>query len=210
LLVVLQGTDASGKDGAVRDVFRNTSPLGVRAVGWKAPTEEERAHDFLWRIHQRMPGAGEIVVFNRSHYEDVLVPVVNGWLTPEQTQQRYAHINDFERLLVETGTTVLKFMLHISKEEQRVRLQERIDDEAKHWKFNIGDLEVRKHWDEYQQAYADAITATCTKVAPWTVVPSDSKLHRNLMIASLVNDALEDMGLQTPAADPELTDLRVD
>jgi PPK2 family polyphosphate:nucleotide phosphotransferase len=210
LLVVLQGTDASGKDGTVRDVFRNTSPLGVRAVGWKAPTEEERAHDFLWRIHQRMPGAGEIVVFNRSHYEDVLVPVVNGWLTPEQTQQRYAHINDFERLLVETGTTVLKFMLHISKEEQRVRLQERIDDEAKHWKFNIGDLEVRKHWDEYQQAYADAITATGTRVAPWTVVPSDSKLHRNLMIASLVNDALEAMDLQTPAADPELSDLRVD
>ena len=210
LLVVLQGTDASGKDGTVRDVFRNTSPLGVRAVGWKAPTEEERAHDFLWRIHQRMPAAGEIVVFNRSHYEDVLVPVVNGWITPEQTQQRYAHINDFERLLVETGTTVLKFMLHISKEEQRLRLQERIDDEAKHWKFSLGDLDVRKQWPEYQQAYADAITATGTKVAPWTVVPSDSKLHRNLMIASLVNEALESMGLKTPAPDPALRTLKVD
>ena len=119
LLVVLQGTDTAGKDGTVRGVFSQTSPLGVRTVGWKAPTEAERAHDYLWRIHQRMPGAGEIMVFNRSHYEDVLVPVVNEWINAEQTEQRYAHINDFERLLAETGTVVLKFMLHISFEEQR-------------------------------------------------------------------------------------------
>ena len=210
LLVVLQGTDASGKDGTVRDVFRNTSPLGVRAVGWKVPTEEERAHDFLWRIHQRMPGAGEIVVFNRSHYEDVLVPGVNGWITPAQISQRYAHINDFERLLVETGTTVLKFMLHISKDEQRGRLQARIDDETKHWKFNLGDLEVRKQWDAYQQAYADVISATGTAWAPWVVVPADSKAHRNLMVATLVSRALEAMGLKPPPADPALARLKVD
>ena len=210
LLVVLQGTDASGKDGTVRDVFRNTSPLGVRAIGWKPPTEDDRAHDFLWRIHQRMPAAGEIVVFNRSHYEDVLVPVVNDWITPAQTRQRYAHINDFERLLVETGTTVLKCMLHISKEEQRVRLQARIDDPTKHWKFSLGDLDVRKQWDAYQQAYADAISATGTAWAPWIVVPADSKAHRNLMIATLVSRALEGMNLKAPPADPALTHLKVD
>jgi polyphosphate kinase 2 (PPK2 family) len=140
LLVILQGMDAAGKDGTLRGVFGQMSPLGVRTVGWKAPTETEKAHDYLWRIHQQMPGAGEIVVFNRSQYEDVLVPVVNGWLTPEQQQQRYAQINDFERMLSETGTVVVKFMLHISQDEQRLRLQERLDDPAKHWKFDENDL----------------------------------------------------------------------
>ena len=210
LLVVLQGLDTSGKDGTVRGVFSATSPLGVHAVGWKAPTEDELAHDYLWRIHQRMPAAGEIIVFNRSHYEDVLVPVVNGWITPEQTRQRYAHINDFERMLVETGTVVLKFMLHVSKEEQRVRLQERIDDPTKHWKFSIGDLEVRKRWDDYQKAYADAISATGTTWAPWTVVPADSKTHRNLMVATLVTRALRELDLQPPPADPAISKLKVE
>ena len=210
LLVVLQGLDTSGKDGTVRGVFSATSPLGVHAVGWKAPTEDELAHDYLWRIHQRMPAAGEIIVFNRSHYEDVLVPVVNGWITPEQTKQRYAHINDFERMLVETGTVVLKFMLHVSKEEQRVRLQERIDDPTKHWKFSIGDLEVRKRWDDYQKAYADAISATGTTWAPWTVVPADSKTHRNLMVATLVTRALRELDLQPPPADPAISKLKVE
>ena len=210
LLVVLQGLDTSGKDGTVRGVFSATSPLGVHAVGWKAPTEDELAHDYLWRIHQRMPAAGEIIVFNRSHYEDVLVPVVNGWITPEQTKQRYAHINDFERMLVETGTVVLKFMLHVSKEEQRVRLQERIDDPTKHWKFSIGDLEVRKRWDDYQKAYADAISATGTTWAPWTVVPADSKTHRNLMVATLVTRALRGLDLQPPPADPAISKLKVE
>jgi polyphosphate kinase 2 (PPK2 family) len=130
LLVILQGMDAAGKDGTLRAVFGRMSPLGVRTVGWKAPTETEKAHDYLWRIHQQMPGAGEIVLFNRSQYEDVLVPVVNGWLTPEQQTQRYAQINDFERMLSETGTVIVKFMLHISKDEQRERLQQRLDDPA--------------------------------------------------------------------------------
>lgn len=210
LLVVLQGLDTSGKDGTVRGVFSSTTPLGVHAVGWKAPTEDERAHDYLWRIHQRVPAAGEIVVFNRSHYEDVLVPVVNGWITAEQTAQRFAQINDFERLLTETGTVVLKFMLHISKDEQRVRLQERIDDPAKNWKFSLGDLAVRKQWDAYQDAYAAAISATGTSWAPWTVVPADSKTHRNLMIASLVVRALRDLKLQPPPADPALAKLKIE
>ncbi len=210
LLVVLQGTDTAGKDGTVRGVFSQTSPLGVRTVGWKAPTEAERDHDYLWRIHQRVPGAGEIMVFNRSHYEDVLVPVVNQWITPEQTEQRYAHINDFERLLTDTGTVVLKFMLHISFEEQRERLQERIDNVEKHWKFSLGDVEVRKQWKAYQQAYEDLLNATSTPWAPWTVVPADSKTHRNLMIATIVRDTLKALDLRFPPEDPALKGLRIE
>jgi PPK2 family polyphosphate:nucleotide phosphotransferase len=210
LLVILQGTDTSGKDGTVRGVFGQTSPLGVHTVGWKAPTEPERAHDYLWRIHQQVPAAGHITVFNRSHYEDVLVPVVNGWITPGQTQQRYAHINAFERLLAETGTVVLKFMLHIGFDEQRERLQERVDDVTKHWKFSLGDLEVRKQWADYQKAYEDLLEATSTDWAPWTVVPADSKTHRNLMIATRVRDALKALDLRFPPEDPALKGLRVE
>lgn len=209
LLVVLQGTDTSGKDGTVRGVFGRTSPLGVHTVGWKAPTEEERAHDYLWRIHKQLPGAGEIMVFNRSHYEDVLVPVVNGWITPEQTQQRYQHINDFERLLTETGTVVLKFLLHISADEQRERLQERIDDPTKNWKFSTGDVEVRKQWDAYQTAYSALLGTTSTAWAPWTVVPANSKTHRNLMIATVVRDTLKQLKLRYPQADPALKGLKI-
>jgi len=210
LLVVLQGTDTSGKDGTVRGVFSQCSPLGVHTVGWKAPTEAERDHDYLWRIHQKVPGAGEIMVFNRSHYEDVLVPVVNRWITPEQTRQRYAHINDFERLLAETGTVILKFMLHIGFDEQRERLQERVDDPDKHWKFSLGDLDVRKQWPDYQQAYEDLLGATSTPWAPWTVVPANSKTHRNLMIATLVRDTLKALNLRFPPEDTALKGLRIE
>ena len=209
LLVVLQGTDTSGKDGTVRGVFGRMSALGVHTVGWKAPTEPERAHDYLWRIHAQAPALGEVSVFNRSHYEDVLVPVVNGWITPQQTKQRYAHINDFERMLVETGTVVLKFLLHISKDEQRVRLQERLDDPTKHWKFSAGDLEVRKQWNAYQKAYSEAIAATGTAWAPWTIVPANSKTHRNLMIATVLKQALLQLKLAYPAGDPALAKIRV-
>ena len=209
LLVVLQGTDTSGKDGTVRGVFSRTSPLGVHTVGWKAPSEEERAHDYLWRIHKMMPGAGEMMVFNRSHYEDVLVPVVNQWITPAQTQQRFAHINDFERLLADTGTVVLKFMLHISAEEQRERLQERVDDPIKHWKFSQGDLEVRKQWSQYQKAYEALLRATSTPHAPWTIVPSNSKTHRNLMIATVVRDSLKKLKLRYPPSDSQLKGLKI-
>ena len=210
LLVVLQGTDTSGKDGTVRGVFTEMSPLGVHTVAWKAPSEEERAHDYLWRIHQRVPAAGEIVIFNRSHYEDVLVPTVNGWIDAEQTRQRYRHINEFERLLTETGTVVLKFLLLISKEEQRERLQARIDDPTKRWKFSLGDLDVRKRWDDYQRAYAAAIAATGTSWAPWTIVPADSKTHRNLMIATVVKQTLESLPLRYPPGDASLAALRID
>ncbi len=209
LLVILQGTDTSGKDGTLRGVFSRMTPLGVHTVGWKAPNETERAHDYLWRIHQQMPAAGEIMLFNRSHYEDVLVPPVNGWITREQTVQRYAQINDFERLLTENGTVVLKFMLHISFEEQRKRLQERVDDVTKHWKFNMGDLDARKKWKPYQQAYANLLNATSTAWAPWTVVPADSKTHRNLMVATLLKGALQKMELRYPPADPALKGLKV-
>lgn len=210
LLVLLQGTDTAGKDGTIRGVFSRTSALGVHTVGWKAPTEPERAHDYLWRIHQQVPGAGEFMIFNRSHYEDVLVPVVNGWVTPEQTRQRYAHINDFERMLTETGTVIMKFMLHISFEEQGRRLQERVDDPTKHWKFSMGDLDARKQWTTYQQAYEALLGATSTLWAPWTVVPSDSKTHRNLMIATLVRDTLKSLDLRYPPSDPALKGLRID
>jgi PPK2 family polyphosphate:nucleotide phosphotransferase len=209
LLVVLQGTDTSGKDGTLRGVFNRVTPLGVHTMAWKAPSENERAHDYLWRIHQHMPPAGEFMVFNRSHYEDVLVPPVNDWTTPEQTLQRYAQINDFERMLSENGTLILKFMLHISFKEQGVRLQERVDDETKHWKFSMGDLEVRKQWKAYQQAYENLLNATSTAWAPWTVVPADSKTHRNLMIANVIKDALEKLDLRYPPADAALKGLKI-
>ena len=211
LLVVLQGTDTAGKDGTLRGVFGQMSALGVRTVGWKAPSEVERAHDYLWRIHQQVPAAGEVMVFNRSHYEDVLVPAVNGWITPKQVRQRYAHINDFERMLTETGTVVCKFMLHISKEEQRQRLQERLDDPTKRWKFSPADLDARKQWDDYQRAYEAAITATGTPWAPWTIVPADSKTHRNLMIATVMKHVFTSLKLRYPPDDPALAKItRID
>ncbi|WP_027014445.1 PPK2 family polyphosphate kinase [Comamonas composti] len=210
LLVILQGTDTSGKDGTIRGVFGGMSPLGLRSVGWKAPTEQEKAHDYLWRIHQQVPGSGEIVLFNRSHYEDVLVPVVNEWITPEQHLQRLAHINDFERMLSETGTIVLKFLLHIGKDTQRQRLQERLDDPAKHWKFDASDMRARSQWDAYQQAYGQLLGATHKPWAPWTIVPADSKTHRNLMIATLVREVMSNLELRYPPGDPDLQDIQVE
>jgi polyphosphate kinase 2 (PPK2 family) len=156
-----------------------------------------------------MPGNGDMMIFNRSHYEDVLVPPVNGWITPEQTAQRYQQINDFERMLSENGTVILKFMLHISLQEQGIRLQERIDDPSKRWKFSLGDLEVRKQWKKYLQAYEDLLNATSTPWAPWTVVPADSKTHRNLMIATLVRQTLQQLDLHYPPDDPALKGLKI-
>ena len=209
LLVLLQGTDTAGKDGTIRAVFKETSPLGVRVVGWKAPSELERSHDYLWRIHQQVPASGEFMIHNRSHYEDVLVPVVERWIDKKTTEQRYRQINDFERMLSENGTVIMKFMLHIGFDEQRRRLQERIDDPAKHWKFSLGDLDARKQWPLYQQAYDHLLRATSTEWAPWTVVPADSKTHRNLMIATLVRDKLKSLKLRYPPDNPELKGLRV-
>ena len=209
LLIVLQGLDAAGKDGTIRGVFGRVSPLGVHTTSWKAPTEDERDHDFLWRIHQRVPAAGELVIFNRSHYEDLLVPVVNGDLDAGQLRTRLRQINDFERLLTETGTVVLKFMLHISRGEQRERLQARLDDPAKVWKFRVDDLAVRKQWGDYMKAYETLLPATSTNAAPWTIVPADSKTHRNLMIATLVRDKLRSLGLRYPPPDPGLDGIKV-
>jgi PPK2 family polyphosphate:nucleotide phosphotransferase len=210
LLLVLQGLDTSGKDGTIRWVFSRSSPLGVHVKGFKAPSEEERAHDFLWRCHAAVPATGEIGVWNRSHYEDVLVPVVEGWIDKEETQRRYAQINDFERLLTETGTVIIKCMLHMSKDEQRKRLQARIDEPDKRWKFQMGDLETRKKWADYVQAYDKALAATSTEHAPWYVVPSDNKTHRNLMVAHLIVKALQDMKLTLAPTDPALEHLVVE
>ena len=204
VLLVLQGMDTSGKDGTIRWVFSRTSPLGVRVAAFKAPTEEEKARDFLWRCHSVVPRAGELAVWNRSHYEDVLVPVVEGWIDKTTTAQRYAQINDFERLLTETGTVMVKCMLHIGRDEQRERLQDRLDTPDKQWKFSTGDLTVREKWDAYQRAYDKALAATSTAAAPWYVVPANSKPHRNLMIAQLLVKTLKSMKLKAPPADPAL------
>ncbi|MET0209822.1 MAG: PPK2 family polyphosphate kinase [Burkholderiaceae bacterium] len=209
LLVVLQGTDTSGKDGTARSVFQRCSPLGMRVAAFKAPSEDERARDFLWRVHNVVPRAGEIAVFNRSHYEDVLVPVVEGWIDAKAQRERFEHIVAFERLLVGTGTTVLKCMLHISKDEQKERLQARLDDPAKRWKFNPGDLESRAKWKAYQAAYQQLLIATSTREAPWYVIPADSKTHRNLMIAMLVREALRAMKLAPPVPDYDPAAVRI-
>jgi PPK2 family polyphosphate:nucleotide phosphotransferase len=210
LLVVLQGMDTSGKDGTVRSVFGRMSPLGVHTVAFKAPNSTELAHDYLWRVHQRVPCAGEIVIFNRSHYEDVLVPLVEGWIDADEAQRRYRHLCDFERMLAETGTVIVKCMLHISKDEQKERLQARLDDDRKHWKFDPRDLRARARWNDYQHAYEAALAATATPWAPWTVVPADSKTHRNLMVATLIRDVLQGLDLRYPRPDFDPKSIRID
>ncbi|KVE26704.1 polyphosphate kinase [Burkholderia singularis] len=209
MLLVLQGMDTSGKDGTVRAVFREVDPLGLRVVSFKAPTPVELAHDFLWRVHAQAPAAGELVIFNRSHYEDVLVPRVLGAIDRDECERRYRRIRQFEEMLVESGTTIVKCFLHISKDEQRSRLQARIDDPTKHWKFDVSDLEARKHWDAYQAAYRDALAATSAEHAPWYVIPADSKTHRNVMIAELLLRALTGMKLDYPPAKPELAGVKI-
>ncbi|RFB71119.1 MULTISPECIES: PPK2 family polyphosphate kinase [unclassified Herbaspirillum] len=209
VLVVLQGMDTSGKDGTVAGVFGGVNPQGLRIVSYKAPSQLELQHDYLWRIHQQVPAKGELAIFNRSHYEDVLITRVHDWIDAAECKRRYAQINDFERLLSETGTVVLKFFLHISKDEQRARLQERVDDPTKHWKFELQDLEERKSWDDYQKVYSQAIQATDADHAPWYVIPSDSKTHRNLAIAGVVLETLQAMKLAFPPAKKELAGLKV-
>ncbi len=210
LLVVLQGIDTSGKDGTVRGVFNRCGPLGVRVTPFGRPTDIELAHDYLWRIHAAVPRRGHIGVFNRSHYEDVLVGRVRSLAAPEAIEQRYEQINAFEKHLVENGTTVLKFMLHISKEEQRERLQARLDDPAKHWKFNPGDLEDRKLWDDYQKAYEIVLDRCSTAHAPWRVVPADKKWRRNAIIARVVHETLAQMDPHYPKADFDPTTITIE
>jgi PPK2 family polyphosphate:nucleotide phosphotransferase len=209
ILVVLQGMDTCGKDGTVRDVFRSFDPLGIRVVPFKAPTSAELARDFLWRVHAEVPRTGEIVVFNRSHYEDVLITRVHGWIDEAECKRRYAQIRAFETLLMETGTTIVKCFLHISKDEQKSRLEARLADPDKHWKFDTADLEERKFWKDYMAAYEDAIAATATPEAPWVVVPADSKSHRNVVVAEALLDMFEQIKPAYPPARPELADVKV-
>lgn len=210
VLLVLQGMDTSGKDGAVRSLFRGISPMGLHAVPFKAPNAEELAHDYLWRVHRHVPARGEIAIFNRSHYEDVLITVVQDMIDEAECQRRYAHIRDFERMLAETGTVVVKVFLHISKDEQRERLQERLDDPDKQWKFDENDLVQRKKWDAYQRAYEAAITATDCDHAPWYVIPADSKTHRNLILATLLLEVMESLTLSFPPPVDHLSKLKID
>lgn len=198
LLIVLQALDSGGKDGTIRAVFDGINPQGVHVVSFKVPTPEELDHDFLWRVHTQVPGKGEIVLFNRSHYEDVLVTRVHK-LTPEDVwQQRYNAINNFEQMLSQEGTTILKFFLHITKDEQKKRLQERLDDPQKRWKFNPADLKERALWSDYTTAYQDAISATSTEWAPWYVIPANHNWYRNLAVASVIVQALEELKLKYP------------
>ncbi len=210
LLIVLQAMDTAGKDSTIRMVFDGVNPQGVKVISFKAPTSEELAHDFLWRVHAKTPVNGEIAIFNRSHYEDVLITRVNGWINDDTCQIRYQSIRAFEQLLVENGTTILKFYLHISKDEQKKRLIERRDDPAKQWKFNPADLASRAQWEDYLSAYAQAIAATSTQQAPWFIVPANSKLQRNLIVASVICDALEGLGLAYPEAAPGISKIKVE
>ena len=201
LLVILQGTDTSGKDGTIRNVFNATGPLGVSVTAFRAPSEEERAHDYLWRVHLACPGRGTIGIFNRSHYEEVLIARVKRFAPADEIEARYEQINAFEKMLVENGTTILKFMLHVSKEEQGKRLQARLDESKSRWKFDPADLEDRKHWDGYRRAYEIMLARCSSDWAPWHVIPADHKWVRNATIAAIVRATLEAMKPKYPKPD---------
>jgi len=205
LLIVLQGMDTSGKDGTIKHVMSGVNPQGCKVVAFKTPSNDELAHDFLWRVHRETPAKGFIGIFNRSHYEDVLITRVHGWISDKVARQRFIQIKEFEELLYENGTAILKFFLYISKEEQKERLEARVRDREKRWKWNSGDLEERKLWDEYMQSFEDVISTTSTECAPWYIVPANHKWYRNLVVADLVVKVLEDMKLKAPP-EPEGVD----
>jgi PPK2 family polyphosphate:nucleotide phosphotransferase len=209
LLVVLQGLDASGKDGVVRHIFSGTNPQGVNVARFRQPTHEELAHDFLWRAHCHAPAKGEIMIFNRSHYEDVLVVRVHNIVPKAMWSARYHGICEFEKLLTEAGTRVLKFYLHISPEEQLARFKERLDDPQRNWKISISDYTEREYWPAYIAAYEDAMRETTTKDAPWYVIPSDHKWFRDLAISSILIDTLDEMKLQIPKSSVDLKEIRL-
>ncbi len=204
LLIVLQGRDASGKDGLTRKVFGPLNSQGCVVSTFKRPTSYELARDYLWRVHQAVPPRGTIGIFNRSHYEDVLVVRLHELVPREVWSKRYEQINQFEKMLTENGVTILKFLLHISKEEQKDRLLERLHDPLKNWKFEVGDLEERKRWDDYTEAYEDVLERTTTDWAPWYLVPSDRKKSRDLLVARVVVDTLERMAPKFPKVDPQV------
>jgi PPK2 family polyphosphate:nucleotide phosphotransferase len=209
ILIVFQAMDAGGKDGTIRAVFEGVNPQGVKVVSFKVPTPAEIAHDYLWRVHPHVPGKGEMVIFNRSHYEDVLVVRVNEWIDKKECERRYKHICDFERLLAEEGTTILKFFLHISKDEQRQRLVERINTPGKQWKFNPGDLKERKLWQNYMSAFEDAINQTSAAYAPWYVVPSNRNWYRNLVVSNVIVDTLKGLKMKYPEPVEDLTPYKI-
>ncbi len=210
LLVLLLGTDTSGKDGTIRDVFNDTGPLGVTVTAFRRPSEEELAHDFLWRAHLACPRHGFIGIFNRSHYEDVLVGRVRKLAPADAIERRYDQINAFEKMLSENGTTILKFMLHISRKEQGKQLKQRLDEPEKRWKFDPSDLDDRKLWPQFQAAYETMLTRCSTPWAPWHVIPADRKWARNAAIAAIVRESLEAMAPQYPKVDWDPKDFKVD
>jgi PPK2 family polyphosphate:nucleotide phosphotransferase len=201
LLVVLQAMDTGGKDGVIRHVFDGVNPQGVKVASFKVPSQEERDRDYLWRIHKKVPAKGEIVIFNRSHYEDVLVVRVHDLVSEKVWRKRYDHINQFERMLADEGTTIVKFFLHIDLEEQKQRLQARLDEPHKRWKFSRGDLKERKLWPKYTQAYEQVLSKTSTEWAPWYIVPANRKWYRNLVIANTLLQTLDGLDMHYP--DPE-------
>jgi PPK2 family polyphosphate:nucleotide phosphotransferase len=209
LLVVLQAMDTGGKDGLVRSVFDGVNPQGVDVATFKAPTAKELDHDFLWRVHKEVPGKGQIVIFNRSHYEDVLVVRVHNLVSRDQVKKRYKHIAEFERMLAEEGTTILKFYLHISKDEQKRRLEARLEDPSKHWKFNLGDLKERTLWNDYMSAYEDAISSTSTSYAPWYVVPANKKWYRDLVVSTIIVDTLKGLKMGYPKPESDLSKIAI-
>ena len=210
VLLVLQGLDASGKDGVIRSVFKGLSPQGCRVASFKAPTTGELAHDYLWRVHAELPARGEIGIFNRSHYEDVVAVRMHGIAPEEVWRRRPGHIREWERMLVDEGTAIVKVFLNVSKEEQRLRLQERVDDPEKRWKFRRDDLEVRRRFDEYVAAYDEVLTETSTEWAPWHVVPADRNWAKAVAVAQLLVDELERLDPQLPPDEPGIEGLVVE
>ncbi len=208
VLVVLQALDAGGKDGTIKHVFTVLNPQGVHVVGFKQPTSEELAHDFLWRVHPHAPAKGSISIFNRSHYEDVLVTRVHKLIDKKTCETRYKRIRDFEALLAENGTTIVKFFLHISKEEQLARFAQRLEDPRRNWKISESDYSERDLWDKYIEAFEDAMTATSTGAAPWYVIPSNHKWFRNLAVSQIMADTMEDLKLAYPKPTVNLDDIR--
>lgn len=210
ILIVLQAMDAGGKDGTIRHVFDGVNPQGVKVASFKVPTHVELDHDYLWRIHRNTPGKGEIVIFNRSHYEDVLVVRVHDLVPKSVWSKRYHHIREFERMLAEEGTTIVKFFLHIDRGEQKERFQARLDAPRKQWKFSLGDLKVRNLWDKYMKAYEDTLRKTSTEYAPWYVIPANRKWYRNLIISRIIIDTLEGLDMKYPEPEDDLSGVVID
>lgn len=209
LLIVLQGLDAAGKDGVIRHVMSGMNPQGCKVASFKQPTPLEKSHDFLWRVHPHEPGLGEVAIFNRSHYEDVLITRVHNGVSKHECSRRYGLINDFEKLLIdENKTTILKFFLHISKEEQLDRFDKRLSDPLRQWKISEGDYKERNYWKAYSEAYEELLGVTSTKHAPWYIIPSDHKWFRNLAISQIITSALEDLKMKTPKPTVDIEKIR--